>query len=1137
MVIISKTTDRTISRKILIAVLTLALLFSYTFTPAGETDEAYAAKVTIMASTAWYVGHEADNSYTLSNREDILGLSDLVNAGTSDFSGKTINLANSLTDLQIAPIGTEAHPFNGTFDGGGHEFNGLQIATAAKQYIGLFGKTGAGSVIKNIHNITGTLTVSETGANGEQIRYVGAIAGYAGGDIENCSSGMNVSVTSSLTLGKKMGIIRNIGGLAGYIGGDIKDCAHSGNILISSPSDVNGDVGYLFGEIGGLAGAQGDVTDAQTAPLTSGCVNSGDFIFNVTGKGGTDRFGAQLYSAGFAAGGIIGQASGVITNCTNSGIINTSNDDAGAAKSLEATEGQRANAAEAPEAGRGASGTGGIVGSLRGNTFEKAVSTFGNASSNDPGYEYYKEHGGAAQAPAAGAYDGTSAVGSYPVTSGVYDCTNNGDVIGLAAVGGIVGSAGSFTEIVGCANVIVDEDGDISEDRGVKGCRWNKPFAGGIVGNTQGNIRYCYNRTSVHSVTGGGYYCSGIAGGLWSTNEAVTPKNELVPITEMTGCYVTGRIYTSAPGYRTAILAGENDGYIHDNVYLDGLSLDSNEVDSDEGTTVNNKSVSVDDLKGSKGIGFLNTYAAGIGLWSIFYLPDGISGEDANSGYPVVAHTFNTTGIDIDGLGKTPTMKTGAVYSVVLDPVPQITVDGLVQNADYRVVPQSNTKGCVPSDSTLYQAVVEGIGNYTGTISTAVDYTIIKANISDCTIVAAAGKFTWKPQEPSWVKLLDASGAEVSEDEYTWNTLYDKSKGTTGTMIGNGYHYYDYTNCHGDTYYYDIKAVAKAGSTCYSGETVQAAFRIGAKSLANMGDADKDTSPVKYGNVVWQGKEWNFAGALADVSGNYIKIPYTGNPITPKVKSISYLGVPLRLITGDWYMRPYDYDYRYVYGNPNPEEGSDTSTEPINVTLPGKPSCMTVRYTSKAASNFRNYINVFYSIIPADISGVTATKIAPLKYTGKPHTPQVKLSFNGNVLKSSDFTFSYSNNKLPGLAQIVIKGKGNYKGTKTLTFAISPTKSSITKVTAGKRKLTVKWKKPVASMKATSVKVRYCIKGTSKWKTMNVPVKKTSLVIKSLKKGKRYQVQTRIVRTIKSGYAKGTHYGAWSTAKISKAIK
>jgi hypothetical protein len=1012
---------------------------------AQETDDtaatAKAAKggVSPQANMGWYQGHVEGASYTLNNKEEMLGLAELVNNEIENFSNNTITLGTDIIGLSTEPIGTKDYPFAGTFDGGGKTLSNLSITlpqgrTDGRSYVGLFGKTAAGSLIKNLNIDAGTLSVAESRANGERILYVGAVAGYAGGDIEDCTSSMELKVSSNRALGNDEGIIRYVGGLAGYIAGDMKRCVHDGDLYINSASDITEDIRYLIGEVGGLAGGQGDILDPATLPQSEECVNSGNLIFSVTGDGGRDRFGAQLYSVSYAVGGIIGQTSGTVSNCTNSGIVNTSG-----------------GTAENPKAGRGAGSCGGIVGSLRGIAFKQSSDSQINTNSSmlDTAYRYYVSHGGVDGAPS-----------SYPRTAGVYDCANTGDVIGLAAVGGIVGNGGSFTEIEGCTNKAT-----------VKGCRWNKPFAGGIAGNIQGNVRYCYNRGAIHSVTGGGYFCAGIAGGLWTPNTALTADEYRAPTTEMAGCYTTGRIYTDSAGFRTGILAGENEGFIHDNAYLSGLSVDGKIVDTDTGTVKANAELTTAKLKGSEGIGLLNAYAAGKGGWKVCYLPDADAQAAVNGGYPVLVRSDDAHGnLSISG-ATTPAVAQGTVtpaaYSAVSDPIPQIAItkDGgsekLIQNADFRVEPQAGARDVTigGADTTPYTATIIGIGKYTGTLGTF-SYGIDKAEISTCTIVSDAVLFDWERQSPvGRTKLIDAAGNEVPAEQYEVSDLYDDNPNGIGStkpvnVNPNGVtdlRYYDYKNAHGANYKYDVRVTATTAAIAnYKGETVQPAFRIKwASMVAQLPTDDPHYDPnqpesVVYGDVVWQGKSWNFIKAMRDTSGDTIQIEYTGRPIKPTARSVTYLGRPLRLATDYSYQsNPLDYDYKYIYGNPNPEQTGGVSYEPTDVTPAGQPSCMTVRFTN--GGNFDNYTNVFFRIVPADI-GAAAASMPAQNYTGQAHTPRPQIVWNGMALtEGKDYTVSgltYASNIAAGTATagFTISGMGNFKGSKQMSaaFAIAP---------------------------------------------------------------------------------------------------
>jgi len=79
----------------------------------------------------------------------------------------------------------------------------------------------------------------------------------------------------------------------------------------------------------------------------------------------------------------------------------------------------------------------------------------------------------------------------------------------------------------------------------------------------------------------------------------------------------------------------------------------------------------------------------------------------------------------------------------------------------------------------------------------------------------------------------------------------------------------------------------------------------------------------------------------------------------------------------------------------------------------------------------------------------------------------------------------------------------------------------------------VAWSKASAAQKITGYQVQYRVKGTSAWKSKTYSSKLTAAAIKSLIKGKYYQVQVRSYETVS-----GVKYcSAWSTVKTSGKIK
>ena len=92
-----------------------------------------------------------------------------------------------------------------------------------------------------------------------------------------------------------------------------------------------------------------------------------------------------------------------------------------------------------------------------------------------------------------------------------------------------------------------------------------------------------------------------------------------------------------------------------------------------------------------------------------------------------------------------------------------------------------------------------------------------------------------------------------------------------------------------------------------------------------------------------------------------------------------------------------------------------------------------------------------------------------------------------------------------------------------------PSQSVIKKLTPGKKKLTV----TVKSQKkegVTKYHVQYRVKGKKKWLSKKFSADSSKLVLKNLKKGKRYNVRIR-------AFKKNVGYGKWSKVKTTKKIK
>ena len=134
---------------------------------------------------------------------------------------------------------------------------------------------------------------------------------------------------------------------------------------------------------------------------------------------------------------------------------------------------------------------------------------------------------------------------------------------------------------------------------------------------------------------------------------------------------------------------------------------------------------------------------------------------------------------------------------------------------------------------------------------------------------------------------------------------------------------------------------------------------------------------------------------------------------------------------------------------------------------------------------------------------------------------------NGEVVVPSEDTGGNSNNgNAAGTGNNVNTNTGTTGGT---AVDYTPAKAKIKKLVAGKKKVTVKWKK---APNATSYQIRYSLKKNfagAKTKAVKKYSKK-GFVVKGLKKKTKYFVQVRACRTVDGN----TYYGAWSAAKRVK---
>lgn len=274
--------------------------------------------LTLLPTAAFAVDDEetatAPEKFVIKTVEDLQTFADAVNSGNYD--DKTNAVVTLDADLDLAgiawiPMGDTSHDFAGTFDGQGHTISNLTIGTAdapiTGELAGLFGVVEG--TVKN-------LFLDEVSVNANVGYYVGGLAAYAVGPIENCH--ITKLDMDAAALG--------VGGLIGYAtsGNSIYGCSVSGEIAVKSGCQ---GVGGFIGSMGKNAQiTYSGATVAVTAPKERS-TNAGGFIGRGNGERDARAIVKNCYSKGAVtggayAGGFTGSMAGMdIQNCYATGNV------------------------------------------------------------------------------------------------------------------------------------------------------------------------------------------------------------------------------------------------------------------------------------------------------------------------------------------------------------------------------------------------------------------------------------------------------------------------------------------------------------------------------------------------------------------------------------------------------------------------------------------------------------------------------------------------------------------------------------------------------------------------------------------------------------------------------------------------
>lgn len=173
-------------------------------------------------------------------------------------------------------------------------------------------------------------------------------------------------------------------------------------------------------------------------------------------------------------------------------------------------------------------------------------------------------------------------------------------------------------------------------------------------------------------------------------------------------------------------------------------------------------------------------------------------------------------------------------------------------------------------------------------------------------------------------------------------------------------------------------------------------------------------------------------------------------------------------------------------------------------------------------------VQVNYRIVKKQIASCKLVQLVNNTYTGKKLTPPVTILYNNKQLVSGrDYTVSYKNNTNPGVASVVVVGKGNYTGTTTLHFNIlAANMIKLNAKAASTSSIRLNWSK---GSKVTGYQI-YSSNGKTKYGTTS----KSTYTVKKLKAGTSYKFKVRTYVKVGGKTTYGKFQTVTSCTKVAK---
>ncbi len=994
----------------------------------------------------------ASDPYLISNGQELayfIEFTDYLADNTGEYFKLTSDiLLNDSFDDSPNEWLNENGDFEGVFDGDGHTIYGLyQNGELCSGIIGTVTETG---VIKDL-NVADAYIVKASMRSG-------IVCGHNLGTVSNCTSSGYIQGNSTYLGGVcgsvAVGVVENCinyatvesdyqraGGITGAItdGGTVRNCYNAGNVTCTSPSK-----GY---QVGGICGF-------LEAGSISACGNVGD-----------------VSNLGSGTGGIVGTAydNCTITNCYNTGYISGYNSLGGLWGFLNSTDHSVSFCYNAGDVV--ASVSTGAVEYQIGNTVAGCISnvyydsnvctaianptTYAKTTAQLTASSVINDLGFSASVWSKSS--NTSNFLSYPNLSAISadapkKSTGTAAAISSATISAI-GDQGYATVALTPEVVVTMGTERLVEGRDYTVTYSNNTNIGTATVTVKGTGSYSGTKTATFKITAkpaGGLTVPEITGQVYT-------GSELKPTFQV---YNGTKLLTSGTDYTYTYSDNINAGY--GMITLTG-----------KGSYTGTKKVKFEiDPKNINLLTFPaipdQYYNFGKTIWPDMTITDGSYTLEYFTDYT----TQGVPGGNLSKIGKASFYLFGqgnyngnVVLSFNIIPIPVsefiVYTIGDQKYTGSAITPAITVKhnGTVLTEGTHYSVAysnnvnpgtatvtITGLDYYSGTKT--VNFAIKKA-VEDLSLSTIADQvFTGLAIRPA-VTVKDGSTTLVEDTHYYTVYSDNKNAGTASiTIVGmQGY-------IGKKTITFNILAqnasnltVNSISDTTYTGSAITPFVKL---KNGNVVLTEGTDYTITYSNNINAGTatvtlrcQGNYTGTrtvtfnIIQASLKYATVasiadqPYTGSAIKPAVTVDSNYGILVA-----------DRDYTVSYSN-NINIGTAT------VTITG-------------IGNFKDspFRTTTFNIVASPISSATVSSIADQTYTGSAIKPSVTVKIGSRMLTNgTDYTVAYSNNINVGTATITITGKGNYTGTKTVTFNIvaPPVLKPEISVVAGEGSATITW--------------------------------------------------------------------------------